>query len=206
MKADPRRALEEAAQERLDCELFVRGGGVVQGTFSRVERGGVVVTVRGGAVPAGSDVRVWYAAGGRACSFVASVLRTGVPVPDRSQNGLLLGFIDQWRDRPVTGERGRELALVPPSGPPISLLDPPVRLLQLGLDGLSFTVPADYTLVFVEQAGFELRLSAAGHEPARVHGIVRTLVREAGHMLYEVRFADADDPERLRRVVDLLAP
>jgi hypothetical protein len=131
MPDDPRRVLEEAASRRLACELMAKRGKWSRCTIVRVEKSGVVITTPERRFDGGEEVRVWLALDEKPYTFEASVIRAGVPVPDRSQDGLLLGFIDRWTEgtdgAAKTDERAM-LELQPPNGAPISLLAAPARL------------------------------------------------------------------------------
>ena len=128
---DPRRILEEAAQHRQACEIQVRGEGWIRGVVVRVERGGLVLTTADRRFIGGEDLRVWLSFESKYYTFQASVIRAGVPVPERSQDGLLLGFIDNWAEadsRSGGSAPEHKVELVPANGPAISLLQDPVRL------------------------------------------------------------------------------
>lgn len=206
MASDPRRILDEAANRRLPCELLLRKGGWARGTIVRVEKGGVVVSSPGRRFAGGEDVRVWLAIDDHPYTFEASVIRVGVPLPDRSQDGLLLGFIDRWAEGAVAARPGADRAvdLVLPSGPPVSLLSPPASLVELGLDGLAFTFPSNFKLIFVENGSVGVRLSAPGLQRAEVSAKVMTLAPGEGYLLYGLRFDSVPDPENHRRVVEAL--
>ncbi|MCK6502592.1 hypothetical protein L6R53_04225 [Myxococcota bacterium] len=201
---DPRRVLRDAAERRLPCEVLPRGGTAVRGAMVRVEPAGVVVLVPGRRFSGGEDVRVWLAVDGRPHSFEASVLRAGVPVPDRSQDGLLLGYIDRWTEGgdPSTGLDGCVVEVVPPNGPPVSLLQAPARVVDVGLRELAFTVPSSFTLVFVTQGRVRVRLGAPGRAPVEVEARVHSLSPGEGSLLYGLRFEAVDDPDALRVVTE----
>ena len=206
MKPDPRRMLDDAAQRRLGCELLPRGGGMVAAQLVRVERGGVVVTAPHKRFAGGEDVRVWVNVDGQAWTFEASVIRAGVPVPDRSQDGLLLGFIDRFVPLgAAASDDGRVLALVPPRGAPVSLLHSPAQLLALSVEGATFAMPSSFKLIFVESGTLQARIAAPGVATQHVRARVQALAPGDGHLLYELRFEQADDPEGLRQAVDALA-
>ncbi|MCB9777727.1 MAG: hypothetical protein H6742_04115 [Alphaproteobacteria bacterium] len=207
-RPDPRRVLREAAERRVPCELLPRGGEAVRGAIVRVEQAGVVVVVPAGAdgrrLSGGEDVRVWLAVDGRACSFEASVIRAGVPVPDRSQDGVLLGFIDRWQeggDGPVALS-DCTVELLPPNGPAVSLLAPPARVVDVTLRELAFTVPASFPLVFVREGTVRVRLGLPGRAPVSLSARVRTLSPGEGYLLYGLHFESVDDPDALRDVVE----
>lgn len=202
--SDPRRVLREAADRRVPCELLPRGGTATRGTVVRVEPAGVVITVPGRRFAGGEDLRVWLAVDGRPYSFEACVLRAGVPVPDRSQDGLMLGFIDGWTEGtdPNAGLAGCLVQVLPPNGPPISLLDPPARVVDVSLRELAFTVPASFTLVFVTQGTVRVRLGTPGRPPVELAARVHTLAPGEGSILYGLAFEGVDDPEALRDIAE----
>jgi hypothetical protein len=132
------------------------------------------------------------------------VLRAGVPVPDRSQDGLLLGYIDRWTEGggAATGLEGCLVEVLPPNGPPVSLLQAPARVVDVGLRELAFTVPASFTLVFVTQGRVRVRLGSPDRPPVEVEARVHTLAPGEGSILYGLRFEAVDDPDALRQVCE----
>ena len=204
---DPRRILEQAAERRVACEILPRNGGWSRGQVVRVEPGGVVVHAPELRLAGGEDVRCWFSLDGVPRSFEASVIRAGVSVPDRSQFGVLLGFIDGWTvgEQPPAGDHGLDLSIVPPNGPGISLLNGPGRLVELSVDGLSFTLPSDHILVFVEGAGTLLAFGTPGQAVQEVEARVSSVLSGETHMLYHLEITGIDDPEAYRHLVDALA-
>ena len=154
----------------------------------------------------GEDVRCWFNLDSTPRSFEASVIRTGVPVPDRSQYGVLLGFIDSWTigGEATQQDHGFELSILPPNGPGISLLHGPGRLMELTVDAISFTLPADHILVFVEGAGTRLRLAMPGDDPQEVNARIDSVLAGETHVLYHVEVRGIEDPERYRQLVTAL--
>ncbi len=206
---DPRRILEDAAQNRQTCEIQVRGEGWIRGHVMRVERAGLVVTATDRRFVGGEDLRVWMVIDGKHYTFHASVIRSGVPVPGRSQDGLLLGFIDNWSES-TTGHTEHlpehRVDLIPSNGPAISLLKAPVRLVDLAIDGLSFSVPDDFKLIFVESGSITVRLGVAGTNSMDIAARVGDLSAGEGYRLYGLQFEGVEDPEAHRKLVDALAP
>ena len=207
MSSDPRRVLEEAATRRLPCELLLRRGGWARGSVVRVEKGGLVVSSPGRRFQGGEDVRVWLAIDDHPYTFEASVIRVGVPLPDRTQDGLLLGFIDRWAEGPARARASRDrlLQILLPSGPPVSLLEPPASLVELTLDALAFTMPSSFKLIFVENGAVGVRLAAPGLPPVEVSARVETLAPGEGYLLYGLRFEEVPDAEAHRRAVEALS-
>ncbi len=203
MALDPRRLLDDAAQQRAACRVLPRAGAAETGRLVRVERGGIIITVPSRRFTGGEDVRVWVQVDDRAWIFEASVLRTGVPVPDRSQHGLLLGFIDKFREAAAPeSDDGRVLELVPPGGAAISLLDGPARLVHLDLHQLAFTMPSSFKLVFVHSGTVRLRFGMGGLGRVEATARVRTLTPEEGWLLYELALENVDDAQLHRQIID----
>lgn len=201
--SDPRRTLELAAEARVPIELLPRRGSWVKGTVIRMERGGVVVTVAGELPGAGTDVRAWLTVEGQPWTFEASVLRVGVPVPDRSQAGVLLGFVDGWR-KAEKQAAGIVLEALPPRGRAVPLLAGDVRLVDLHPNEWTVSAPTDFRLVFAEKGTVRLRLGTPDRAPMEVGATVAGLTRSDSHLLYVLAIKDVEDADRYRdMVVDL---
>ena len=207
MDIDPRRCLEDAASLRLVCEVLSRCGRCAQGKFLRVERGGAVLSISEGAFTGGEDIRVWFSMEGRQYTFEASVIRVGVPIPDRTQDGLLIGFIDRWStvDESANKADGHVIEVLPPNGPAISLRRHPIRMLDITVLGLSFAAPLDFNLVFVEQGTMSMRLGLSNTPTEEVSCRVSTLARGDDHLLYHVQFEAVPDPDLHRVIVEGLS-
>jgi hypothetical protein len=198
---DPRRVLEDAAEQRLACEVLPRNGSWRRGRMIRVERGGLVLTVSGDPLPNGTDVRCWLNVSGQAWTFEASVLRSGVTVPDRSQQGLLLGFMDGWRRADRQGGT-ITLEVLPHNGRAISLIDGAARVVDLSPAELTLTAPLDFNLIFVEHGSVRLRLGLPDRAPMEVGARVSGLTRGKGHLLYRLSIEAVEDGARYRELVD----
>jgi len=201
---DPRRVLEEAARRRTTCEVLPRtGGSWCQGRFVRVEKAGVVLIADGG-FSGGEDVRVWFTIDQQPWTFEASILRAGVSVPDRSRNGLMLGFIDGWeKGEPIREPAaGLGITVLPPNGRGLELMGGKVRLVALEVDTLSFAVPRGVAMKFVEGGTVRLRFRRPSATDHLVNGLVRKLSPGEEHYLYEIRFAEVADPEAHPKVVE----
>ena len=203
---DPRIILERAAEQRIGCEILPRMGSWSRAEILRVERGGVVVLAPQLRLSGGEDVRCWFSLAGEPHTFEASVIRTGVPVPDRSQNGYLLGFIDNWTqgDASRSTLHGLDLLILPPNGPGISLFHGPGRLVELSVDKLTFTLPADHTLVFVAGGQCSLRMQVPSEPTREVWARIHNLVPGESHMLYSAEIEGVQDQEAHRRLVTAL--
>ena len=197
---DPRRILEAAAESRSRIEVLPRGASVLTGQLVRVERGGVVLALAGSPPSAGTDLRCWLSVDGQSWTFEASVLRSGVPVPDRGQGGVLLGFIDGWRKSEAGGGR-LLLEALPPTGGPVSLTQGEVRLVDLAPDEWLVSAPSGFSLVFVEGGALRLRLGVPERPPMEVGAEVRELTRSHGHLLYRLGITGVEDPVRYGEIV-----
>ena len=198
---DPRRVLEDAAEQRLSCEVLPRNGSWRRGRVIRVERGGLVLTVSGDALPGGTDVRCWLTVSGQSWTFEASVLRGGVTVPDRSQQGVLLGFLDGWRRADRLGGT-IVLEVLPHNGRAVSLIDGAARVVDLSAAEWTLTTPTDFNLIFVEQGAVRLRLGLPDRAPMEVGARVTGLTRGSGHLLYRLTIEAVEDGERYRELID----
>jgi hypothetical protein len=198
---DPRRILQAAAETHGACDLHPRGGAWLKGKVVRVERGGVVVTAPG--LRSGVDVACWLSVDGISYTFEASVLRTGVPVPDRSQDGVLLGFLDGWRRAEGKGQ-GLILEVLPSSGGSLSLIDGQARVVELSPHEWLVTTPSDFPLVFVQQGSVRLRLGLPDRAPTELSARVKAMSRGEGHLLYALEIQRVEDPPAYRELLQEL--
>lgn len=200
----PKAILDEAARNRAACQLRVRRGAWTVGSFVRVDSAGVILKAPGLALMGGEDLHVWFNHAGTPYTFDASVLRTGVPVPDRSSHGLLLGFIDGFQVRseaPTAPDPSLGLDVLAPNGGGLDLLGSDAHVTQLGVDEISFTVSRDQALKFVEGGQVQVRFRGVGAD-LTVTGRVHALSSGDGHYLYGVHFEGSDDPSHLVAVVE----
>lgn len=206
MAEDPRSILDGAARDRLACQLRATRGDWIDGSFVRVDKAGVVVVVGAAAFSGGEDVWVWFAGDDGTWSFEASVLRAGVPVPDRSQFGLLLGFIDGFTDGSPVEVKGPRagLRVVPANGRGLELVGGDARLVEVAVDHVSFTVPSAETLKFVEGGSVRLRFDVPGQPEHWVLGTVRRLAPGEGHYLYAVEFTEQGDEQAHLQAIEAL--
>lgn len=198
MSEDPRQVLDEAARRRQGCQVMKRGGAWNDARFVRVDKSGVIVTAPGLELVGGEDLKVWFSLDEVPYSFDASVLRAGVPVPDRSPSGLMLGFIDHFRREsaqpaaPVKPPAG-QVTVLPPRGRGLDLMGGAARVVELGPRSLSFSVPQAQPLKFVEGGRVRVRLRAPGHAAQVVEGRVTGIRPTEGHYLYSVEFIEVSD-------------
>ncbi|MEE2752150.1 MAG: hypothetical protein VX519_12030 [Myxococcota bacterium] len=206
---DPRMILDDAARSRLACEIMSREGGWLQGQFVRVDKAGVVVVAPGCGFAGGEDVRICFQHEEKPCTFEASVLRAGVPVPDRSQHGLMLGFIDGFKLGDATNQeeaasQGASITILPPMGRGLQLLGGEARVVELTVVELTFTVPVDEPLKFVEGGRVRLRFEQAELGQHMAAGTVRQLSRGEGWMLYGVGFDEVEDMDSHLRMIEAM--
>jgi len=201
---DPRTILDDVARTRQSCEILGRDGAWNKGSFVRVDKAGVVVVAPGSSFSGGEDVRVCFEHEGGPCTFEASVLRAGVPVPDRSQHGLMLGFIDGFKDgvgTEVSGPQGT-LTVLPPVGRGLELLGGEARVVDLSVQELTFTVPAQVPLKFVEGGTVRLRFRRPDLGEHGVEGLVLRLSPSEGWVFYGIRFEEVDDTDSHLRFIE----
>jgi len=199
--------LDDAARSRLACEIMSREGGWLQGQFVRVDKAGVVVVAPGCGFAGGEDVRICFQHDELPCTFEASVLRAGVPVPDRSQHGLMLGFIDGFQLGEVPGQeqaasQGAAITVLPPMGRGIQLLGGDSRVVELTVVELTFTVPVSEPLKFVEGGRVRVRFEQTELGQHIATGTVRQLSPGEGWMLYGVRFDEVEDMDGHLRMIE----
>ncbi len=194
---DARRVLVTAAEARAGVEVLPRGGAPSRGQVVRVERGGVVLALAGAPPSPGTDVRCWLTVDGVAFTFEASVLRSGIDVPDRSQGGVLLGFIDGWA-RASSEPGGLTLAALPASGGVLGLNEGSVHAIELHPEEWLVSAPAAFPLVFVEGGRLRLRVGPGDRAPVEVGATVRAVTRAQDHILYRLAIDEVGDPERYR--------
>ena len=197
---DPRRVLEQAADQRSTCEVQARNGAWQRGQVVRVERGGVVLRLAR-ALTSGTDVRVWLTVEGRSWTFEASVLRAGVPVPDRSQDGVLLGYLDGFREAEATRVDALTLELLPHTGGPVSLEGGGARVVDLSPQEWVVSIAREFPVVLALQADVRLRIGVAGRAPMELIARVHALAQGDTHLLYTLRVASVDDGERYTQIV-----
>ena len=179
---------------------------MLSGSVIRVERGGVVVAVPSRQLVSGTNVKAWVPLHPDTWFFHATVLRTRLAVPARDAEGVLLGYIERFERAADTAAAGigRRFDLIPHTGRGISLLRPPARLVHVGLEGVTFTLPADSKLVFVENAEMQVVLADRSAGSCAATARVRSLNRVDGALLYDLAWVDVDAPDRLRVLVQVL--
>ena len=205
MSDDPRTVLDDAARRRLPCQVLPRGGTWTEGHFVRVDKAGVVVVVPGIGLSGGEDVRVWFAMEEQPRSFEAAVLRAGVPVPDRSQDGLMLGFIDSWKSETVNADVSQEVSfqILPPNGKGIDLIGGMGRLVELSASEMAFAIPHDIALKFVEGGEVAVHYKEGGAEH-QVMGTIRKLAPGEGHFLYALSFDSVENEKAHLEAIESL--
>ena len=201
--SDLHRDLQQAARERFRLRLRPEGGTWLGGVLVRPERDDLVASVPGHGLRGGENVRLWIDVPGAPLHVRAAVLRTRVPVPDRGPAGLLLGLLAPAQE-PV-GDHGLELAVCPPTGGRLSLLEPPVKWVQVGARTLIFSVPFGFGLQFVQRGQLRLSMAAPGLPAYQVLARVDRLVPGEGVLLYEMSIEGVEAPERHLRVTQQLS-
>ncbi|MED5369530.1 MAG: hypothetical protein VX899_00825 [Myxococcota bacterium] len=209
--SDPRTLLDKAAQQRQPLKLRSKAGEWVSARVVRVEKGGVVVALEKPRFTSGEDLRAWISVDGTPYTFSASVLRDGVPIPDRSRAGLLLGYLEGFEEgRPEPRSKGSaktnsaQIEVLPAAGRGLRLLGGDVRLVELSVKQLAFAVPQRIALKFVEGSSVRVRMRTEQGVVCVAEGEIRRLVRDEGHYLYGLHFTQVQDPALHLQVVSAL--
>lgn len=205
MNDDPRELLDEAARRRSPCQVMLRGGGWTRGQLVRVDKVGVLLTAPELGLVGGEDVRVWFQLDEHPYTFDASVLRAGVPVPDRSPHGVILGYIAGF-GKAVQPEQldAPQVTVLPPEGRGVDLVGGGARLVEASPEEITFAVPQDERLKFVEGGRVRLRFHRPGQVDHVVAGRVRRVVPADQHYLYAVRFDGTDDARAHLDAIELV--
>lgn len=210
---DARRILDDAVRERRPCRVARLEGAWTPATLVGLEQAGLVVVVPNHGMRGGEEVRLWFEEQGRPLYFEASVLRTGVPVPDRSAHGLLLGFLAPVpvplpvpvpETKVAASAGGAPLLEVRVAAGTVSLLAAPVQVVSLAPDRLEFQVPRSYTVVFPEQSVLRLRLGARPSDAYEARGRVDAAVAGDGHVLYRVAIEEVERADLHQQAVPAL--
>jgi hypothetical protein len=197
---DPRRILERAAEARAAVEVVPRGGAWSRATVVRVERGGIVLSFQGSSPAAGTDLRCWIRVDGQAFTFEASVLRAAVPVPDRTQGGALLGFLDGFR-RANPARGGLTIEALPATGGAVNLVDGLVRVVEVDPRTWSVAAPAEFSLVFAHQGRLRLRFGTDDRAPMEVEAVVSSVSRGESEIFYGLTIGGVEDRERYAELI-----
>jgi hypothetical protein len=187
-----------AADSRVRCDILLQKGGWCEGRVIRAENAGLVILAPG--LQSGADVRVLLSVEGRSYTFEASVIRTGIPVPDRSQHGVVLGFIQGWR-RADEGGRGLVLELLPAIGGVVSLMGGEVQLIELQPALWTVAASAGSWFVLAEQGQVRLRMGLPGQSPVELVARVQSVSRSDAHLLYALKIEQVGSPDRYREVL-----
>lgn len=204
--SDPRALLELAAQGRQTLQLRSKDGEWVSGRVLRVERAGIVVALETPSFSSGEDLRAWITLDGTSYTFSASVLRSGVPIPDRSGAGLLLGYLDEFQANAPAPEKPRtkgsaQIEVLPAKGRGLRLLGSDVRIVDLSVTQLAFAVPQRIALKFVQGGKVRVRFTPEGESAYLVDAEIRRLVAGEGHYLYGLHFDSVQDPQHHLQVI-----
>jgi len=199
-----RKTLEDAAHDRRACAVARPGAPWLAGVVCRLEPAGLVCDLPGHGVRVGEEVRLRLETDQRPVHLEATVLRVGVQVPERGPDGVMLGFLSSL---PITegADRSGMLAdVVLPGGSVVSLVDPPLHVVQLDPRRAAFEAPLAHTLVFPEGSVLRLRLGTEADGCHEVRARVVGVVVGEGHLLYTIEFEDVTHQERHHRVVSAL--
>lgn len=205
MSEDPRELLDEAARRRSGCQVMLRGGAWTRGQLVRVDKVGVLLTAPELGLVGGEDVRVWFSLDEHPYTFDASVLRAGVPVPDRSPHGVILGYIAGFgKATQLEALDSPQVTVLPPEGRGVELVGGGARLVEAGPEEISFAIPQDERLKFVEGGRVRLRFHLPGQVDHLVSGRVRRVLPAEQHYLYAVSFDAVEDARAHLDAIELV--
>lgn len=190
--------LEEAVAERRHCRLSQPGQQWLDAVLVRLDAAGLVCSVPGHDLRGGEEVRVAL----DDCYFEASVLRVGVPVPDRGSYGIMLGFLEEMEPSVRPPQAVAEILL---AGERLSLLDPPIRLVEVNGLRIDFEVPMSFTVVFPLQGHLRLRVGADGSSVCEVAARVERVIRGEERLLYVLALEGVDNAEYFQRAITILS-
>lgn len=204
---EPWKPTLEAAVRRRDAFRLSRDGRRwIAGSFVRMDESGLVCRLPKHDLRGGEAVRLLCEAAEEMLALRATVLRCGVPIPDRGAQGIALGFLSA--QAPVQLERpaGVDARLVLSGGVCISLIHSELRLLDLGPDGLQLEAPRQHGLVFARDAELEIRLvQGEEHTSARLR--IESISQTRSSQVYSASWIDVADQEAharwLRRVGEI---
>lgn len=168
-----------------------------------MEPNGVIVNVPGHGLRGGEEVRIWFEDQGGSRLYEATVLRTGVQVPDRGDTGLLLGFLSSV-PAPVTAKPTGPIPVVEvrfATGAPLSLLSPPIDLMRLEVGYLEIQVPRQFTVVFANEGSLRLRVGVDAERATEAKGRVRLAATSDAHLMYRIDIEQIEDGEAWQRAV-----
>jgi hypothetical protein len=200
---DARQILQLAAEHRTPVSLRAGAANAVLGDMVRVEQAGLVIDGGEARFEPGSDWCVWFTFESSSYRFDASVLETGVMLPNRAQGGVLLGFIDGWSSEQAQHQTVT-LRLFAPNGASLAVGEEDTHWVEATLDRIAFTLPANSPIAFVEGSVVRLELAALPR-PAIGLGarVLRRTVSE-GHFLYELAIESVSDPAAWREKLSQL--
>jgi hypothetical protein len=200
---DARRVLQMAAEMRTPISLSTGDDRGVLAELVRVEPGGVVVDGGDNCFPTGTDWRGWFSFGGRSYRFTASVLELGAMLPNRTQSGVLLGYIDGWSSEQAT-TRSVTLTVFGPGGLPLPIGKDAARCVEASPKRLAFTLPADSPVAFVEGGTVQVEICLTEQAPIGLSACVVSRVETEGHALYALVIETVSDPQSWRSLLTTL--
>ncbi len=171
----------------------------------RVEQAGLVIDGGDIRFEQGTDWCVWFTFDSRSYRFDASVLETGVALPNRAQGGVLLGFIDGWSSENAPGPQVA-MRLFTPTGASFAFDEADTHWVEATLDRIAFTLPANNPMAFVEGTALRLELGADSQPTLNLGTRVLRRTISEGHCLYELAVDSVSDPESWREKLAQISP
>ena len=200
---DARRILQLAAEHRTPISLRAGADNAVLGDMVRVEQAGLVIDGGEARFETGTDWCVWFTFESNSYRFDASVLETGVTLPNRAQGGVLLGFIDGWSSEQAQSQPVA-LRLFAPNGASFEVGEEDTHWVEAALDRIAFTLPASSPMAFVEGSAVRLEIAALPQPAIGLDGKVLRRTVSEGHFLYELSIESVSDPDAWREKISQL--
>ena len=164
----------------------------------RFERGMVIITAEGRLPAVGTQLQLWLRAEGSVYVFRSSVLRIGVSVPERSQQGLALGFLS---GRKMTLPTHLQLSVLLPDGSELLLQQNNCSGVELKTDEVLLALEPDSRLLLSDRSRCRLEIKSTT-EREQIHCRVLGVLRAGEIFLCQLRIEDISDPEVHRRMVE----
>ncbi len=200
---DWRRRLEDAVRDRAAIQVGRAGRPLRDAVPVRGEAAALLCSVPGHDLHGGEEIVIVIVGGGEPCHLRGTVLRCGVPVPDRGSHGVLLGFLQPAAEPPAPDAAPPAVVLeaLVSGGRRIALTAPPWRVVGLSAHQLQLQVPRDFSVVFPVHGALHLRIGASAAAVHGVRGRVETQSTTDTHLLYGVQLDEVEDHQAHAAVV-----
>ena len=165
-------------------------------------RGGVVISIEGEIPSVGEEVVVWFDVNQKTWSLVASVLRLGVGLPERTQAGVALGFLCmEQRSREPDWFLHCKTAVLLPSGSVVNLDNTFCLDIRLDMESLVLVMRPQAKLLLVELGRYDFLLST-GDVKEQVGYEVRCAHQSRNFLVYLLQIVHIPKVDSHRQIVE----